>query len=127
MDTEQNHNNGWDDATGTFPSTGIFSHDDSNMQGWGNDDLPEDPEEMQRRWATENRQDPYDYTPWIAALPMPFTKEIEQGLSLRTQALEATTSRSKEEPLVLGCSKKACLSSQRPKVTCGDACKHPAT
>ncbi len=37
---------------------------------------------MQRRWAVEEREreDPFDYTPWIAALPMPFTKEIEQGL-----------------------------------------------
>jgi hypothetical protein len=35
---------------------------------------------MQRRWTAEELQDPFDYTPWISALPMPFTKEIEQGL-----------------------------------------------
>ncbi len=33
--------------------------------------------EVERKRGAE---DPFDYTPWIAALPMPFTKEIEQGL-----------------------------------------------
>jgi hypothetical protein len=40
-------------------------------------------EEVQRRQREEERQDSqdlFDYTPWIAALSMPFTKEIEQGL-----------------------------------------------
>jgi hypothetical protein len=38
---------------------------------------------MQRRMDAEEQrdsQDPFDYTPWIAALPLPFTKEIEEGL-----------------------------------------------
>jgi hypothetical protein len=112
MATEQNQN-GWDDATGTFPSTGISNHDDSNMQGWGDDDLPEDPEEIQRRWDTEENQDPYDYTPWIAALPILSTKEMEQSLRVSglIQTSKATTSRSQEKPLVVGRSEKACLSS----------------
>jgi hypothetical protein len=34
-------------------------------------------EEVERRRGAE---DPFNYTPWIASLPMPLTKEIEQGL-----------------------------------------------
>ncbi len=60
----------------------------------------------------QNSQDPFDSTPWIAALPMPYTKEIEQGLrvSVWTQASKANTSRSQEDPLAVGRSKKASIS-----------------
>ncbi len=89
MASEQNQD-GWDDATNTFPS------EDYSMKTWGDEANPdlieqstdEDPaylerlaqeylEERERRRGVE---DPFDYTPWIAALPMPLTKEIEQGL-----------------------------------------------
>jgi hypothetical protein len=89
MATEQDQD-GWNDATNTFSSTGIANNEDCSMKTWGEGETLEDPEEMQRRWAAKDRQDPYDYTPWIAALPMPFIKEIEQelrvsGLKLRKQ------------------------------------------
>jgi hypothetical protein len=89
MASEQNQD-GWNDATNTFSS------EDYSMKTWGDEANPdlieqatdEDPaylerlaqeylEERERRRGVE---DPFDYTPWIAALPMPFTKEIEQGL-----------------------------------------------
>jgi hypothetical protein len=42
-------------------------------------------EEVEKRRGSEEQQDsqdPFDYTPWVAALPMPLTKEIEQGLRI---------------------------------------------
>jgi hypothetical protein len=86
----------WDDATNTFPSK------DYAMKGWGDEEplhpeeaAEDDPETLERlaREYLESRQraeDPFDYTPWIAALPMPQVKEIEQslrinGLKLRKQ------------------------------------------
>jgi hypothetical protein len=87
---------GWNDATNTFSS------EDYSMKTWGDEENPAHLEEMtdeeklerlahadsyleevQRRRDAEEQQDsqdPFDYTPWIVALPMPFTKEIEQGL-----------------------------------------------
>jgi hypothetical protein len=63
------------------------------MQNWGDEDLQRlegelanvdsDVAELRRAQGTgeqQDSQDPFDYTPWIAALPMPLTKEIEQGL-----------------------------------------------
>ncbi len=78
---------GWNDATNTFSST------DYSMQSWGDEDLQRlgeqlahvdsHIEELRRSQGAEEQQDsqdPFDYTPWIAASPMPFTKETEQGL-----------------------------------------------
>jgi hypothetical protein len=63
------------------------------MQDWGDEslqklseqlaDVDSDIEKLRRSQGVQEQQDsqdPFDYTPWIAALPMPFTKEIEQGL-----------------------------------------------
>jgi hypothetical protein len=63
---------------------------------------------MQRRWEAEEQrgsQDPFDYTPWIASLPMPFTKEIEQGLRVSGLKLrkQIQANRSEEESLAVGC------------------------
>jgi hypothetical protein len=86
MDSEQNQD-GWHSATNTYSSV------DYRMQSWGDEDLQKlgeqiavvdsHIEELRRTQDVEDQQDsqdPFDYTPWIAALPMPFTKEIEQGL-----------------------------------------------
>jgi hypothetical protein len=87
MESEQDQN-GWNDATNTFSSS------DYSMQHWGDEeDLQRLGEELahvgshieglrksQGVEEQQTSQDPFDYTPWIAALPMPSTKEIEQGL-----------------------------------------------
>ncbi len=86
MESEQGQD-GWNDATNTFSSTGTYNNEDYSMKTWGDEENLEDPKEMQRRWTAEERerQDPFDYTSWIAALPMPFTNEIERkSESLRT-------------------------------------------
>jgi hypothetical protein len=102
MESEQGQD-GWDDATNTFSSTGTHNNEDYSRNTWG-DEEPAHLEEMtdeerlerlahansyleevQRRQCAEEQQDyqdPFYYTPWIAALPMPFTKEIEQGLRI---------------------------------------------
>jgi hypothetical protein len=57
--------------------------DEENLEEMGDEEKLAYLEELQRRQGAEEQQDsqdPFDYTPWIAALPMPFTKEIEQGL-----------------------------------------------
>ncbi len=87
MDSEQNQD-GWH---GGVAST--YTSADYSMRDWGDEglqklgeqlaDVDSDIEKLQRMQGAEeqqNSQDPFDYTPWIAALPMPFTKEIEQGL-----------------------------------------------
>jgi hypothetical protein len=81
MESEQGQD-GWDEATNTLSSSCNFNNEDYSIKTLGDEENLEDPEEMQRRWAAEEREreDPFNYTPWIAALPMPFTKEIEQGL-----------------------------------------------
>ena len=88
MASEQGQD-GWNDATNTFSS------EDYSMKTWGEEDPPQveeaigdDPETVERlaRQYLEDRErergaeDPFDYTPWIAALLMPLVKEIEQGL-----------------------------------------------
>ncbi len=35
---------------------------------------------LEERERERGAEDPFDFTPWIAALPMPLVKEIEQGL-----------------------------------------------
>ena len=70
----------WDDATNTFPSQ------DYAMKGWGDEEplhpegaAEEDPdtvEELARKYLEDKDrergvEDPFDYTPWIATLPMP--------------------------------------------------------
>jgi hypothetical protein len=86
----------WNDATNTSSSA------DYSMQTWGDEKQPSHLEELmdeeglkrlehadsyleevQRRQRVEEQQSsqgPFDYTPWIAAQPMPLVKEIEQGL-----------------------------------------------
>ena len=88
MASEQDQD-GWNDAANTFRS------DDCNIKGWEDENSPQveetiddDSENIERlaRQYLEDRErergaeDPFDYTPWIAALPMPLVKEIEQGL-----------------------------------------------
>jgi hypothetical protein len=88
MASEQEQD-GWNDTTNTFAS------EDFSMKTWGEEEPPrleesidDDPESVERlaRQYLEDRErergaeDPFDYTPWIAALPMPLVKEIEQGL-----------------------------------------------
>jgi hypothetical protein len=78
----------WNDATNTFSS------EDYSMKTWGDEANPDHPEQMteeenleklaqeylEERERRRGAEDPFDYTPWIAALPMPLTNEIEQGL-----------------------------------------------
>ncbi len=89
MSFEQNQD-GWNDATNTFSS------EDYSMTTWEDEANPdlieqatdEDPAYLERlaqeyledRERGRGVEDPFDYTPWIAALPMPHVKEIEQGL-----------------------------------------------
>jgi hypothetical protein len=85
MASEQNQD-GWDGATNTFSS------EDYSMRTWGDEepahleetteDDPENLEKLAQEYLERRRgiEDPFDYTPWIATLPMPFTNEIEQGL-----------------------------------------------
>ncbi len=99
------------------------------MQHWGDEELQRLSEELahvdshiqglRKSLGVEEQQDaqdPFDYTPWIAALPMHYTKEIEQGLRVNGLKLRKQTnsSRSQEEPLAVGRSKKARISSQCP-------------
>ena len=126
MASEQAQNE-WDDATNTFTSK------DCAMKGWGDEEPPhpeetaEDDtvEELARKYLEEKDrergvEDPFDYTPWIATLPMPQVKEIEQnlrinGLKLRKQ-IQADL---KRNPLL--------WDALRRPATCGDAHKHPTT
>ncbi len=87
MSSEQDQD-GWNDATNTFRS------EDYSMKGWGEVDPPSVEETIEDSLETERlareyfegierergAENPFDYTPWIAALPMPQVKEIEQGL-----------------------------------------------
>ncbi len=97
MDSEQNQDGWHGGAASTYTSA------DYSMQDWGDEslhklseelaDVDSDIEKLRRSQGAQEQQDsqdPFDYTPWIAALPMPFTKEIEQdlrvnGLKLRKQ------------------------------------------
>jgi len=86
MASEQDQD-GWNDATNTFRSQ------DYTMKGTGWDDEntpqveesteddPESTENLARKHLKERErerdvEDPFDYNPWIAALPMPAVKEI---------------------------------------------------
>jgi hypothetical protein len=77
MASEQDQD-GWNDATNTFPS------EDCSMKSWGDEeppspeetteDSPETVERLAREYLKEREkergaEDPFDYTPWIAALP----------------------------------------------------------
>jgi hypothetical protein len=89
MASKQNQD-GWDDATSTFPS------EDYSMKTWGDETNPDHHEQQTEEESKsleqlaqeyladierkQGAEDPFDYTPWIAALPMPLVKEIEQGL-----------------------------------------------
>jgi hypothetical protein len=87
---------------GTMQQINTFPSEDYSMKAWGDEDPPhpeetteDDPEDLERlaQAYLESRrgiEDPFDYTPWIAALPLPSAKEIEQnlrvnGLNLRKQ------------------------------------------
>ncbi len=120
MDSEQNQD-GWHGATSTYSSV------DYSMQSWGDEglqklgeqiaDVDSHIEKLRRTQDVEEQQesqDPFDYTPWIAALS---AYALHQGnrarlASERTQASKANPNRSEEEPLAVGCSKKASISSQ---------------
>ncbi len=97
MASEQGQD-GWNDATNTFRS------EDCSIKGWEDEDSPQveetiddDSENIERlaRQYLEDRkkergaEDPFDYTPWIATLPMPLVKEIEQGCALTDSSLES--------------------------------------
>jgi hypothetical protein len=111
MATEQDQK-GWNDATSTFPSTDIFNRDDYLMQGLGDDDLPEDPDEMQRRWLLRRTRTPTTIPHGLQLyLPMLSTKDGTEPKGLRTQAAKTTASRSQEESLDVGRSEKAFFSS----------------
>ena len=88
MQSEQEDQDGWNDATNTFSSANTINNEDCSMQNWG-DEPPPSPE-LDEDPQLQRAEDPFDYTPWIAALPMPLVKEIEQrlrvnGLRLRKQ------------------------------------------
>jgi hypothetical protein len=96
MASDQNQD-GWDSSTNTFQG------EDYSMTNWGEEtnpdvtketaeDDPEDLVSLAQAFLESKRgiEDPFDYTPWIAALPLPSAKEIEQnlrvnGLNLRKQ------------------------------------------
>jgi hypothetical protein len=98
MASEQNQD-GWDDATNTFPSK------DYSMKTWGDEINPDHHEQQTEEESKsleqlaqeylaqierkQGAEDPFDYTPWIAALPMPLVKEIEQGLRVNGLKLRA--------------------------------------
>jgi hypothetical protein len=81
MASEQDQD-GWNSVTNTFLS------EDYSMKTWGDEesahveetaeDDPENLDKLAQEYLERRRgiEDPFDYTPWIVALPMPFTKDI---------------------------------------------------